>query len=70
MTDRPLTLPEFRHIVRRRVTSLGGIRPAGRALHVPYQMLHRFLSEDRAPWPMILRSMGYQKETWYRKVQS
>ena len=36
MTDRPLTLPEFKHIVRRRVTSLGGVRPAGRALHVPY----------------------------------
>ncbi len=69
-SDRPLTLAEFRAIVRRRVNSHGGVRPAGRALHVPYQMLHRFLHEEIAPWPMIVRALGYQKETWYRKVQS
>ena len=67
--DRPLTLSEFRYVVRKRVGNLGGIRPAGRALHVPYQHLHRFLHSDRMPWPNILKAFGYTKETWYRKVK-
>ncbi len=67
--DRPLTLAEFRYVVKKRVANLGGIRPAGRALDVPYQLLHRFIHSDRAPWPNILRAFGYKKEIWYRKVQ-